>query len=48
MRMFDFPSQEFRLRERLKDYFDSSETTRVVQLGDPAVVIADYMCAGTG
>jgi nucleotide-binding universal stress UspA family protein len=41
--MFDFHNLEFRLRERLKDYFDSSETTRIVQLGDPAEVIADYV-----
>jgi nucleotide-binding universal stress UspA family protein len=45
--MFDFPSLEPLLRKRLEGYFDSveaapSEVTRVVQLGDPAVTIADY------
>jgi nucleotide-binding universal stress UspA family protein len=40
--MFDFPSLEPVLLNRLKDYFDSIEATRVVQLGDPAIAIADY------
>jgi nucleotide-binding universal stress UspA family protein len=49
--MFDFPTLEPLLRKRLENYFDSaeaapseatSEVTRVVQLGDPAVTIADY------
>src|SRR5580698_5444542 len=40
--MFDFPSLEPVLQQRLKDYSDSPAVTRVVQLGDPAVAIVDY------
>src|SRR5580658_9297481 len=40
--MFDFPSLEPLLQKRLDNYADSLETTRVVQLGDPAITIADY------
>lgn len=40
--MFDFASLEPRLLERLKSFYDSPASIRVVQLGDPAITIADY------
>src|SRR6202042_888365 len=40
--MFDFPSLELRLLERLKSYYDEPEAIRVVEMGDPALTIADY------
>jgi nucleotide-binding universal stress UspA family protein len=40
--MLDFASLEPRLLERLKSYSDWLNTSRVVQMGDPAITIADY------
>lgn len=40
--MFDYPTLEPMLEKRLKDLYDSPEVKRVVQLGDPALTIADY------
>jgi nucleotide-binding universal stress UspA family protein len=40
--MFDYTSLETLLQERLEDYAGTFDATRVVQLGDPAVTIADY------
>ncbi len=41
--MFDFPTLEPVLRARLEKFLDLPETTRVVQMGDPAITIADYV-----
>jgi nucleotide-binding universal stress UspA family protein len=40
--MFDFASLEPHVLERLKNFYDARATTSVVQLGDPAITIADY------
>jgi nucleotide-binding universal stress UspA family protein len=38
----DFSAIEWQARELLRDYFDTPEVERMVQLGDPAIDISEY------